>query len=164
MQRHGVSIPSHALHGVYANLFCNVMIAFLVTVTLFQVIHLNNNVDGTNINNQTVGNIKPNYENIVGEEHRKLKHIPTHPDVFDPSYKRRGDVDDEENLFLDEEIDLTDYSPWYFTYVNSTNLTIDPWRTATGNIRMCNVGEVPRPTKDMYCMENRLNKSCLSLS
>lgn len=163
MQRHGISPPSRALHSVYANLFCNVIISLLVTVTLFQVIHLNNNVDSSHINNQIVENIKLHDDNIIGEEYRKLTHIPTHPDVFDPSFKRRGDVDDEESIFLDEEVDLTDYSPWYFTYVNSTNLTIDPWRTATGNIRMCNVGEVPRPTKDMYCMENRLNKARIFL-
>ncbi len=91
-------------------------------------------------------------------DHRELKHVSTHPDVFDPSFKRRGDEDEEEDEFLDEEIDNTDYSPWYFTYVNSTNLTADPWRTATGDIRVCNIGQVPRPTRDMYCMENRLNK------
>ena len=54
-------------------------------------------------------------------DHRELKHVSTHPDVFDPSFKRRGDEDEEEDEFLDEEIDNTDYSPWYFTYVNSSS-------------------------------------------
>ena len=73
------------------------------------------------------------------------------------------DVDDEDLDAENEEIDLTDYSPWYYTYVNSTNQTIDYRRTGTGNIRVCNNGEEPRPTKDMYCMENRLNKKTVIL-
>ena len=99
----------------------NVIVAILITITIYQFMQLN---DNSNNRHLLIEN---------KNDHRELKHVSTHPDVFDPSFKRRGDEDEEEDEFLDEEIDNTDYSPWYFTYVNSTNLTADPWRTATGN-------------------------------
>ena len=137
--------------GVYTNITC--VVSLFITLGLFLTVNVYQLGDAGFVE----------HGRGRGSRFRKLTHIPTHPDVFDPSYKRRGDVDDEELDAENEEIDLTDYSPWYYTYVNSTNQTIDYRRTGTGNIRVCNNGEEPRPTKDMYCMENRLNKKTVSL-
>ena len=141
--------------GVYTNITCTAFVVSLfITLGLFLTVNVYQLGDAGVVEHGTAGR---------GSRFRKLTHIPTHPDVFDPSFKRRGDVDDEDLDAENEEIDLTDYSPWYYTYVNSTNQTIDYRRTGTGNIRVCNNGEEPRPTKDMYCMENRLNKKTVIL-
>ena len=90
---------------------------------------------------------------------RSLTHLPIHPDVFDPSYKRRGDSENAGGgADGEEDEDSLDYSGWWYTYLNSTQQPSDYRRTCTGDIKVCSTGQAPRPTGDMYCMENRLNK------
>ena len=90
--RHGLA------PGVYTNITC--VVSLFITLGLFLTVNVYQLGDAGVVEHGTAGR---------GSRFRKLTHIPTHPDVFDPSYKRRGDVDEDKLDDENEDIDLTDY-------------------------------------------------------
>ena len=84
MERRSRESARHGLaHGVYVNLTLTFGLSLFITLGLcltVNVYHLGDAgfvVDGNADRSSRI---------------RKLTHIPTHPDVFDPSYKRRGET------------------------------------------------------------------------